>query len=391
MKHLLLVTLLLTSWAAHATRSRMESLGQDPLRGSFYLDDNRNIFRNTADINRFRNFTTFEIGESIDTMEGGYFSEVGDFAWGVYLDRAIYGVNDFLTQANLLGLTVSGAATTTATLADTAKSALDLYFGGDAGIEWGVNVRFGMNNTGSDATKTETTTWGINAGLRTGDFGAYVGYNKDRTLDQGSGIDSDWRSGTITVGGTYMIKDFNVWVQWDGTSLDNELGAGEYENINRIDVGIAQIYEISPTARLNFDLSYQWTKTGDADSDVFSISTSNLPLNMGAEVDATSWLVLRASIKASIFGVSKTKVSVGELDTTHDDANVIEGVSVGAGLNFGKLKIDGNLGVRPATTESCRDRDVNGAVCTSSFSNTNILSLIDSRQLFANAALIYWF
>ena len=90
MKHLLLVTILLTSWAANATRSRMQSLGQDAARGSFYLDDNRNVFRNTADINRFRNFATFEVN---DSSEGGYFSEVGDFAWGVYLGRSIPGIN----------------------------------------------------------------------------------------------------------------------------------------------------------------------------------------------------------------------------------------------------------------------------------------------------------
>ena len=107
MKHLLLLTLLLTSWTANATRSRMESLGQDSLRGSFYIDDNRNIFRNTADINRFRNFATFEVN---DQAEGGYFSEVGDFAWGVYLGRTQQGLSSIVAELESAGLVASGTS-----------------------------------------------------------------------------------------------------------------------------------------------------------------------------------------------------------------------------------------------------------------------------------------
>ncbi|RLA60580.1 MAG: hypothetical protein DRQ89_12680, partial [Epsilonproteobacteria bacterium] len=201
MKHLLLVTLLLTiAGTANATRSRMNSLGQDPARGSFYLDDNRNIFRNTADVNRFRNFATFEVGgydadgdsgaDLANSTEGGYFSEVGDFAWGVYLGRTAPGAAGF---ANSL----LEAATATAP-----EGTMDLYFGGDAGIEWGVNLRIGMTKQETTDGENKTNTWGVNAGIRTGDLGVYAGYAGD-SIEPAT--NTEWKAGLFTVGATYAL------------------------------------------------------------------------------------------------------------------------------------------------------------------------------------------
>ena len=105
-----------------------------------------------------------------------------------------------------------------------------------------------------------------------------------------------------------------------------------------------------------------------------SVSRQGLPLVIGAEVDASPWLVLRGSVTANIFGLGKTKVEGGDTltgvsentEVSNDRSNVNAGVT----LNFGKLKIDGNLGVS---------------------TNENFSGLFDSTNMFGNAALIYWF
>ena len=56
-KHILIATgLALLSGAAHATKARMQALGQDQNLGSFYLGDTRNVFRNAADLNGTKDY-----------------------------------------------------------------------------------------------------------------------------------------------------------------------------------------------------------------------------------------------------------------------------------------------------------------------------------------------
>jgi hypothetical protein len=381
MKYLLLVTLLFTVWTANATRSRMESLGQDPVRGSYYIEDNRNIFRNTADVNQYRNFLTFEIGRDRadgsgrTDAEGGYFSETDDFAWGVYLGRNQPGLSSIVTNLESVGLLASATADSVGALDGT----VDLYFGGDAGVEWGLNIRFGMTDSTTQGTKTRNTTFALNAGIRSGDLGVYAGYGMDKYE-----VPEKLEGGLMTLGLTYALKDATLWFQYDGGS--SKVEGSKISDVTGLEIGVGRIHEISPMARLNFDVQYEyrkWKNTDDLDDTVgapgVSVTQQGLPLVIGAEVDATSWLVLRGSVTANLFGLGKTKVDGGDGTATMDsgDSEAIDfsTVNAGATLNFGKLKIDGNLGVsRNQGSDS-----------------ENFSGLFDSTNMFANAAIVYWF
>ena len=55
-KQIVLATIAtLATTSVWATRARMNSLGQQQDRGSFYIQDTRNVFRNAARINQTNN------------------------------------------------------------------------------------------------------------------------------------------------------------------------------------------------------------------------------------------------------------------------------------------------------------------------------------------------
>jgi hypothetical protein len=95
--------------------------------------------------------------------------------------------------------------------------------------------------------------------------------------------------------------------------------------------------------------------------------TTALPVFAGIEADATSWMVLRASVQQNfILGSKKvtTAGAGGDADTITNNTTV----AAGAGLKFGKLLLDGTLEAANSTTAA-----VNG------------------NAFLANAALTYMF
>lgn len=131
------------STSAWATKARMDAFGQDSERGSFYIQDTRNIFRNAAHVNTFKNYVVTEWGTAnagtadsvgAPAAEGGFFREMGAFSYGVYL-----GNNNDAEEGVRGGAGYTGAGTVTTGVAGLADqdNAIDLFFGGDMGVQWG--------------------------------------------------------------------------------------------------------------------------------------------------------------------------------------------------------------------------------------------------------------
>ena len=91
-KQIVLATIAtLATSSAWATKARMNALGQGQDRGSFYIQDTRNVFRNAARINQTNNYIVTEWGTagsagtaSAPNAEGGFFKNAGAFNYGVY-------------------------------------------------------------------------------------------------------------------------------------------------------------------------------------------------------------------------------------------------------------------------------------------------------------------
>src|SRR5690606_12991304 len=107
-------------------------------------------------------------------------------------------------------------------------------------------------------------------------------------------------------------------------------------------IGVGHTHEVSATSRLFTNLQYENGKEKDKVANTTE-KESKLPLTIGFEADATSWLALRGSIKQVVL-VNTEKDNAGKKKS---QANTTD-VAAGATLNFGKLKVDGMIGTTAA-------------------------------------------
>ncbi len=409
-KHLVLtVGLAVLSTSAFATKARMEALGENANRGSFFIQDNRNIFRNAAQVNSMKNYVVTEWGTAAvatadsaaaPKAEGGFFREAGAFSYGLYLGSNI---NDNTLQRNNTtppgyiftptSSTVTTAATTGKTLFLDPGNKLDFFLAGDAGaVEWGARLGYAYNNdkdgiTGTNGTKFERTAKQFQLGLGAvfGDLQAYA--NLDLVNEaKGATMSADkWESDTgVNLGVNYHFMGWTAWGDYqkqgaeytDGAATSNKSTWKDYE----WNVGVGKTHEVSSGARIYTSLKYLSTRNqykGNLTNVLFQGRTlfHNMPITFGYEADATSWLTLRGSISQNVNFLSAKNGNLnGDLAST---AGIAESantdVSAGATFNFGKLKVDGSIG---------------GQTLAGAAGETGILRL---DSVMSRVAVHYWF
>lgn len=387
MKKLLFLVMLTSMFGtAHATRSRMNSLGQDPNQGSFYLMDNRDFFRNPANAAKMRNFMVAELAQNYaaagstpteSNLEGGYFGEFSsDMAFGVYLGKQNVAVD---TAAAVASGTV---LVNTAFLTSGDANPINLFLGGGSDMKWGINLGYANTEDKMSTGKNDYNSLGLAAGIETnGGLQVYASYNGATSKLNSTGYNK-LESTPLTVGVIYGLNaETTIFGQYNAGTTKVTGGGGaatpeqKFDNTQFI-LGIGRIYELSPTARFNFDLSWNMAQSENKNAPAgylgYTKATKNtLPLVIGLEADAAEWLILRASVREN-FILGNYKLYTKTTTTTSSMAEDIGGtrVALGATLHFGKLKIDGNLG---------------------GFGGQKDQSLFDATNMFVNAAATYMF
>ena len=396
-KQIVLATIAtLATTSAYATKARMNALGQRQDRGSFYINDTRNVFRNAARVNQTNNYTVTEWGEpgvagteNAPNAEGGFFKNAGSFNYGVYLgnksqdktlDAAPAGYADTLGGAGGVGEAYGNAG-----FLDRSND-LDLFFGGDMGVEWGLNLHYASSKNDAVGTTLEQTysNLALGLGIVMGDLNAYINYTLS---DEAEGIGTAAAGfkaeddGSMNIGFGYNMMDLTFFVDYDKDAISYTGGTGVAAVTTEqtvLTVGAGYTKEVSSTSRMFTDLSYVSTSAEDSSATAASVveaSTSTLPLTVGFETDATSWLTLRGSISQNIF-VNSAKVKVGtgaEVKTTNGNTTDVQ---AGATLNFGKLMIDGMIGTQAGIR--------NGAPGTDA-------GVLATDNLMTQVAVHYWF
>ena len=399
-KHLVLtVGLAVLSTSAFATKARMEALGENANRGALFVQDNRNIFRNAAQVNSMKNYVVTEWGTAVTLAgtapaegpiadsatspkaEGGFFREAGAFSYGAYLGSDI---NDNSVQRN--GRTgtqyVFNNALTTVTTGEAefldAGNKLDLFFAGDAGVvEWGARLGYAHNNDKNGIAGTSNgskfdrsaTAMQLGLGVVFGDLQAYTNLDLMNEAKGASLAGDKWDSDLgVNVGANYHFMGWTAWVDYDRQGA--EYSNAEYTTIKpeweqtSWNVGLGKSHEVSSGARVLTSVRYLSTSTdydkintglAATSSAQFKGKTSHkvVPLAFGFEADATSWLTLRGSVSQNInFLSAKNGNHAGASANASDSATetATTDVNAGATLNFGKLKVD-EIG-----RASCRER-----------------------------------
>lgn len=403
-KSLMLATLLcVCSNSAYATKARLLALGMDETdnEGSYYIDDNRNIFLNAANINNYADSVILEWGDrGFDSgagipattgnttdqswspqAEGGFLKSAGNYTYGLYFGA------ESNTSALLRSVASAYAAPGSSTLLDSTDNQLDIFFGTTlSGMKVGADFVYASNKN-EGTTKQEDSAMAIKLGAIGSNWDGFANIslksNSKAVYNTGAGYthEFDGQFG-LHIGGGYEFGNSKVygnyktfkWDQKDSNALNGGATADRKATIegkySSLAVGYAHTTEVSSSARVYTSIAYRMRQieadfggtVGTATATKTEAKNTRVPVVVGYEADATSWLTLRGSIRQNITGSKDNK--------NYDNLNAVasaqaatvfgaEGkgtmanstnVNAGATLNFGKLKIDGVIGAGTAYT-----------------------------------------
>lgn len=366
---LVIAGLAVLSTNAFASKARVQALGQDSVRGSEYIADSRNVFRNPAALNETKNYLVTEWGSTSDVdsdsaprAEGGFFREMGAFNYGLYLG------NEGSNNANRTGSATSFLPQ---------DNALDLFLAGDMGVKWGARLHYagGKDEATTTGVNKKNTAYGIGLGVVAG---AIEGYANVDISDKSEGAtlqNDEWKlKPSYLVGGSYTWTDYTFFASYENTKADQRLAnVNTTQKTSEIIVGAGRTMEINPTARVFGDLQLQM----GSDTNITATGKTKrnfLPLTLGMEADATSWLTLRGSVSQNLI-LNETKNPAGKKVSERNSTTV----AAGGTLNFGKLKVDGLIGTTPASRAG-----------TTVTGNTNE-GVLSTDNLMTKVAVSYWF
>lgn len=337
---------------AFASKARLQALGEST-NGSFFIQDNRNVFLNAAEVNNNKDLVTLEwgSGKTTDTdtapnAEGGVIKSINNMVYGIHLGRT----TSFNNTLNTFTTTGAGAVTPYA-----ASNTVDVFVGGDAGMKWGANLTWAQSNddaytpvAAGTAGKAEAKSLDLNLGVQMGDLAAYV---KGGILGQASAKDAAGvkavdlkRKHELEIGASYKVTDYTVFAQVNNNKFDDKAAANADIKGTSAQVGVARTEKLNDKTMAFVKLSGQWSKVeglnaaGTAATANNETKTIAVPVSVGMEHDAASWLTLRGSVGQNLW--SKQDDDATKKRTIANSTNV----NAGATLKFGDLSVDGVVG-----------------------------------------------
>jgi len=333
------------STSAFASKARMSALSQGDVLGSYYMDDNRNIWRMPHQVNTHNNFviTEWAGGESDGATaqaEGGFFRSSASMNYGLYLNAGGVSNNISLTDTVVVDPNEDDDESDNFTIAAGDPSRVDLFISGSGSMEWGARLGYSSFSKGDE----EGTALDLTVSAVLGGANVWLGFAPSATSTRFSEDNDNDGDATTTVadstptdtefnsdmrlGFTYGVADHTLFAEYS-----SEGGAGDdVDAQTQIVVGMGKTMAAGDNATVFYDVQVQSTSNVGFNEDV---SLMRVPVRFGAEVRANSWLTWRASISQSIFGA---------LDTDGDKTSVrTTALGAGASLTWGDLQLDGTL------------------------------------------------
>lgn len=336
---------------AFASKARLEALGEDNF-GSYYIQDNRNIFLNAAKVNENKDMATYEFGSSstgtavtadapgTPKAEGGFLKGHGNMVYGAHFGNS-----------TPLAITVRGLAGTNLQ----ERNPFDLFIGGDAGVKWGANLTYENFDGGSATTRLASNALRARVGVVSGASEAFLqasvkGYAKDFQGNEADGKASYYAGvGHLLNGNKFFLDYKHVSTDYTAaatTTVDKSwtydqirLGVGRQEKMNDRLTGYAKVMVDYSKVNDKGNATVS-ALAGTPTAATAKITTLILPVNLGFEYDAVSWLQLRGSVSQYVYSNQESKIT-GSGKKNNSLANTV--VRAGASIKFGELSLDGLL------------------------------------------------
>jgi hypothetical protein len=335
--------LAILSVPAMASKARLEALGQSA-NGSQFLGDDRSIFINPAELNNYRDFITFEWGDTGNESdsaaspraEGGVIRSSGNMVYGVYFG------DESSSSSQLRKI---GTGNTTDSSEEMNSSTL--FIGGDAGMQWGLS----LNHQAYESKQTASTTdkasaLGAKIGIISGDIEFFSHIGLGNTAEYGS---NEYEEKTNYAAGlNYNLGDMTAML-YTSSNEGEAKTSGNKIKASATKLGVAKTYKLNDKATMWASAWYSMSKAkcdtaftaacaDSAGTAQKENNITNLPVSFGLEVAAKEWLTLRGSVGQDFF---ISEHDNGSDKSTRKNTTI---VATGASLIFGDLTIDGMIG-----------------------------------------------
>ena len=377
MKNILVITTLclLVSLQAMATRARLQALGQ-PLEGSFYLLDSRNVFKNPAAISALPSHVVVETGRkkpqaveadgyhSGPEAEAGLFRDFGGMKAGLFLGRQEEKITlGRLNHAEIHAGVDSAPNTYSRFLTQT--NPFEIFVGQDmAGMTFAGSIYY--SNAGGDAKESSMV---LRLGAMSDEFDFYLHQVLTNAAEYSVTSESAKRefknSGGTTIGGSYNMGNYTLFADYRSSgyklestaAIPTQLGGssgndvrGKYEN-SEMRVGFSQQSKFEEKAFVFWTVEYFSNSIKDSPDTGSEVTTTitQLPFTVGMESPLSAWLTVRGSLRQNIF-LDESKVEEKSDGDSASDSTVKKAVggsivNVGLSLTFDKVSVDGTLSV----------------------------------------------
>ena len=370
-KALLFAAVALMSTSALASKARRTALGNSPqitdiqdIAGDVQVGGNMFIAEPDKAA-AYGEWATMEFGQTASAAtaaraEGGFVRMMGNGALGVYLGAPNATADGFRSALDR----TAGLAGATATLKQ--ENPLRVFYGTKAGdITWGAgllysNSKESITGAATSARKQDASGVVASASGDVWDAQLGLGLSNNSTTTVAAGDNKVTGKATFQVTGGYKIDTMYVYGGYSSAGAKGETPATTLVDRadNELRVGVVNSHKKYGTDFF-YGIEYDSATAKDDASTVGAAAGTNslnqasatkleqvkIPLFVGIEAEAASWLVLRASLNHSfsLLGLNKTKITTNnntDKEFTSADSTT---VAAGAGIKWNKFMFDGVL------------------------------------------------
>ncbi len=338
MKKILVIALALASVNAFGSRARMTALGN-----AEHLIDTQTMYTNPSDMFYVGgDFVAIESGTANTNTkgtnpEGLVVRSMGDAKLGLSLGHRSDNASSY-TGGLRQGQTL-------ATLGNAnQQNPVELTYGMKAG-DMAYAGTLVYSNYDDKISKNKESSAGLRLGMRMGAIDAAVGLG---LLNKVENPATEYK-GTLGVSAEagYTMDSMYLFgkIVAAGYKLDAVVGGGELAKVDSTDIQVGAISSVKKDgSEFFYGARLVNTTVKNATGAGTKNTALNLPIFMGLEVDASSWLVLRGSVTQRLVLLDNTKNEVGSNTTVETSPGANSTVAaLGAGLKFNKLTFDGTL------------------------------------------------
>ncbi|AHI04815.1 hypothetical protein BDW_01525 [Bdellovibrio bacteriovorus W] len=341
-KLVILAALTMVAPAAMASKARVQSLAN-----SRQIVDIQNAFDRPYQFMQLSSMATFEWGTNSQTAvmappqtmnfgdrhaEGGFLNREEDRAYGLYFGRRSDAFSGAITAGFLSGVFTSPVLQE--------QNPINVFYASKMGDwTWGVTGKYSSGKNDTNDTKSSSS--GIALGATNGALEielvqGFGGKTENATESVESkamtqvGVGYKFAENMEVYGQYQMVKADGTGNGFDNTVLD----------LTRYEVGFVNSAVKTDDVNFFYGVAYRSENREVKNGDIKSESAT-LPVWLGVEANAASWLVFRGSISQSIL-LNEVKTEVSPAAETKADLDSIA-FNAGVGIKLGNGMLDANF------------------------------------------------